>query len=144
VAVNLNDELPVQVYIRRSPNTKIKLQSIDLGISQTITDLNQIEKYNNPRLPFVNAKAALHLLGFNKETIGEKTTLSNYLKKIGGGFEITTFVAVPKGSGLGVSSILSATLLAALHKMFEHDTDHHIILNRTLKLEQMFAAGRGL
>jgi galactokinase/mevalonate kinase-like predicted kinase len=143
VAVNLNDELPVQVYIRRSPNTKIKLQSIDLGISQTITDLNQIEKYNNPRLPFVNAKAALHLLGFNKETIGEKTTLSNYLKKIGGGFEITTFVAVPKGSGLGVSSILSATLLAALHKMFEHDTDHHIILNRTLKLEQMFAAGGG-
>jgi galactokinase/mevalonate kinase-like predicted kinase len=27
--------------------------------------------------------------------------------------------------------------------MFEHDTDHHIILNRTLKLEQMFAAGGG-
>jgi len=143
MAVNLNDELPVQVYIRRSKDPTIKLHSIDLGISEKISDFSQIEKYTDPKLPFVNIKAALHLLGFNKQSVGNKIKLSGYLRSMGGGFEITTFVAIPKGSGLGVSSILGSTILGALHKLFDNNRDHQHILNETLKLEQMFTSGGG-
>lgn len=143
LAVNLNDEPPVQVYIRRSKDPVIKISSIDLGISESLSSLEQIERHTDPNLPFVNVKAALHLLGFNTQSLGKKTKLPNYLKKIGGGFEITTFVAIPKGSGLGVSSVLGATILGALHKLFDNQRSHHHILNETLKLEQMFTSGGG-
>lgn len=143
VAVNLNDELPVQVYIRRSEEPRIKVQSIDLGTSEIINDLKQIENHTSPHTSFGITKAALHLLGFNKETIGKKKTLTNYLKSIGGGFDVTLFVAVPRGSGLGVSSILSATLLGALHKLFGQEGRHHDLLNQALKVEQMLTTGGG-
>ena len=38
------------------------------------------------------------------------------LQDFGGGIELTTLVGIPKGSGLGTSSILGAVILAVLNR----------------------------
>lgn len=142
LSVNLNDELPVQVYIRRSESPVIKLQSIDQGISECVEKFDQIACHANPQTSFGLTKAALHLLGFNQESTGEP--LPTFLENIGGGFDITLFVAVPKGSGLGVSSIIATTLLGSLHTLFgEPQLNHERLLNQALKMEQMLTTGGG-
>lgn len=143
MAVNLNGQVPVQVYVRRDREPRIKLQSIDTGLSEIISSLEQIENHRDPRIPFANAKAALHLLGVNRLNLGSKQSLKKFLLEIGGGFDVTTFVAVPKGSGLGVSSILGATLLKALYALFGRERQSSDLLNDTLRLEQMFTSGGG-
>jgi galactokinase/mevalonate kinase-like predicted kinase len=51
--------------------------------------------------------------------------------------------AVPKGSGLGTSSILGATLLAALSDLCGLNWDRPALFKRTLALEQMLTTGGG-
>jgi galactokinase/mevalonate kinase-like predicted kinase len=51
--------------------------------------------------------------------------------------------AVPKGSGLGTSSILAATTLAVLSDMLGHNWDKDEIFSRTLALEQILTSGGG-
>jgi len=51
--------------------------------------------------------------------------------------------AAPKGSGLGTSSILSATVLAALSDLFGLNWDHNVLFTRTLALEQLLTTGGG-
>jgi galactokinase/mevalonate kinase-like predicted kinase len=62
---------------------------------------------------------------------------------LGGGLEITILSAVPKGSGLGTSSILAATVLGALSDACCLNWDKTEICNRTLALEQMLTTGGG-
>jgi galactokinase/mevalonate kinase-like predicted kinase len=51
--------------------------------------------------------------------------------------------AVPKGSGLGTSSILAATVLAALGDLCGLDWDRNVLFTRTLALEQLLTTGGG-
>jgi galactokinase/mevalonate kinase-like predicted kinase len=51
--------------------------------------------------------------------------------------------AVPKGSGLGTSSILAATLLATLGDVCGLNWDRGVLSNRTLAMEQMLTTGGG-
>ena len=51
--------------------------------------------------------------------------------------------AVPKGSGLGTSSILAATLLATLGDVCGLGWDREVWFTRTLALEQMLTTGGG-
>ena len=51
--------------------------------------------------------------------------------------------AVPKGSGLGTSSILAATLLATLSDLCGLKWDKNALFTRTLALEQMLTTGGG-
>ncbi len=59
------------------------------------------------------------------------------------GIEISLLAAVPKGSGLGTSSILAATVLAALGDLCGLNWDRNALFTRTLALEQMLTTGGG-
>ena len=61
----------------------------------------------------------------------------------GGGLELSLLSAVPKGSGLGTSSILAATVLAALGDICGLSWDRNLLFTRTLALEQMLTTGGG-
>jgi galactokinase/mevalonate kinase-like predicted kinase len=65
------------------------------------------------------------------------------LKQFGGGLEISMLSAVPKGSGLGTSSILAATLLATISDACGLGWDKDILFKRTLALEQLVTTGGG-
>ena len=65
------------------------------------------------------------------------------IRDFGAGIEVSLLAAVPKGSGLGTSSILAATVLAALGDLCGLDWDRNTLFTRTSALEQMLTTGGG-
>lgn len=63
------------------------------------------------------------------------------------GLELTTEVDIPKGSGLGTSSILMLACVRSLRKLFgincENDEDRRTEFNAVLAIEQMLTTGGG-
>jgi galactokinase/mevalonate kinase-like predicted kinase len=143
VAVNLNGQEPIQVFIRSTPKHTLKINSIDLGISETVETYEQLSSYRDPRSGFSLPKAALSLMGFHPEFGAERSTLGEMLHDFGGGLEISLLCAVPKGSGLGTSSILAATILRALAGACGLSWDRLDVYRKVLALEQMLTTGGG-
>ena len=65
------------------------------------------------------------------------------LRAFGCGIEVTLLSAIPAGSGLGTSSILSATVLGSISDFCGLNWDQAEICNRTLILEQLLTTGGG-
>lgn len=144
LAVELNGQPPIQVFARVGDQPGITLRSIDLGISQQLTTYEEIGSYAELSSGFSIPKAALALAGFHPEfQSAPQTSLTEQLAAFGGGIELSLLCAVPKGSGLGTSSNLAATVLAALSELCGWGWDLTEIGNRTLALEQMLTSGGG-
>lgn len=144
MAVNLNGQPPLQVFVRLSDEAHIVLRSIDNGVSEVITTYDDLELHNNVGSVFSIPQAALCLAGFHPGFSGVKyASLKQQLQDFGGGFEISLLAAIPKGSGLGTSSILAATILGALADFCSLSWDKQAIAHRTLILEQMLTTGGG-
>lgn len=145
LAVNLNGQPPVQVFAKLSAQPHIVLRSIDLGIEKRLTSYEEIADYREPGADFSLAKAALALAGFLPKfhAGAEFPALEKQLRAFGGGIEISLLAAAPKGSGLGTSSILAATLLGVLSELCGLGWDRQILFSRTLALEQMLTTGGG-
>jgi len=144
-AVDLNGQPPVQVFARVSQELHVRLSSIDLGLSRTITDLEGLFDYQSPEGAFSIAKAALALCGFSPDLQGwpQGVTLREMLERFGGGIELTTLCAVPKGSGLGTSSVVGAVLLATINRMLGVAASQRQLFHQVLVLEQMLTTGGG-
>ena len=144
VAIELNGQPPLQVYIEPANTYKIILRSIDLGAMETISTWQELSDYRKVGSPFSIPKAALSLAGFSPEFAAEKfTSLEEQLKTFGSGLEVTLLAAIPAGSGLGTSSILAATVLGALADFCGLPWDKNEIGRRTLILEQLLTTGGG-
>jgi galactokinase/mevalonate kinase-like predicted kinase len=143
MAVELNGQPPIQVYITPSENMEIRIKSIDLGIEFSVKDYSGVEDYGIIGSGFTIAKAALMLSGFHPDYGASFSSLKEQLRSFGGGFDISFLAAIPKGSGLGTSSILAATLLGALSEYCGLNSDHVVLGKKTLILEQMLTTGGG-
>jgi galactokinase/mevalonate kinase-like predicted kinase len=142
IAVNLNDQPPIQVFCRRTEEKHIVIHSIDIGIEETITKFDALEDYKNPETAFALPKASLCLLGMTKTNF-PRQSLQAVLSSLGCGLELTLLCAVPKGSGLGTSSILGAVIIAALLRFFGFPVNRNQLFWQVLKLEQMLTTGGG-
>jgi galactokinase/mevalonate kinase-like predicted kinase len=140
VAVDLNGQSPIQVFVRRTRERFIKLHSIDLGVTETIADTRILQDYRDPSSPFSLPKAVLCLFGLDAAGAGG---LDASLGALGGGLELTLLCAVPKGSGLGTSSILAGTILAALARFFGMTVTKDELFLQVLEVEQMLTTGGG-
>ncbi|HKJ90330.1 MAG TPA: hypothetical protein VJ960_04310, partial [Oceanipulchritudo sp.] len=145
LAVELNGQPPIQAFIRPRPEGGIKLRSIDLGVSEEVHSYEDLRTYAGIGSGFAIPKAALALCGFLPEFHAGKCpeTLPGLLERFGSGIELSLLCAVPKGSGLGTSSILAATLLGALSELCQLGWDTYAIGQRVLVLEQMLTSGGG-
>lgn len=144
VAIELNGQPPLQVYIKPSKEYRITLRSIDLGAMEEIHTWEELSDFNKVGLPFSIPKAALALAGFLPRFSADKfTSLEEQLKDFGSGLEITLLAAIPAGSGLGTSSILAATVLGSLSDFCGLGWDKNEIGSRTLILEQLLTTGGG-
>ena len=144
LAINLNGQPPLQVYVKPCKEFKIILRSIDLGAMETVSTYDDLYRFNIVGSPFSIPKAALVLSGFYPSFCNEKfKSLEEQLKAFGAGIEVTLLSAIPAGSGLGTSSILAATVLGALNKFCGLNWDKHEICNKTLILEQLLTTGGG-
>lgn len=144
VAIELNGQPPLQVYVKPSTEPHLILRSIDLGASETITTYEQLSQYNKVGSPFSIPKAALALAGFLPAySVETFCSLTEQLQSYGHGIELTMLSAIPAGSGLGTSSILAATVLGALSDFCGLGWDKTEIGRRTLVLEQLLTTGGG-
>jgi galactokinase/mevalonate kinase-like predicted kinase len=145
IAVDLNGQPPIQVFVRLSQDPVVSIKSIDLGLSVRIVTYEELDTFATPGSGFAIAKAALAIAGFlPKFHSGEKfESLEKQLQSFGGGIEIITLAAIPQGSGLGTSSILSATVLGALNTFCRLKWNSQQIISATLALEQLLTTGGG-
>ncbi len=144
LAVELNGQPPLHCYIKASEKPEFIIRSIDLGAQETITTFDELKAFHNVGSPFAIPKAALALAGFLPEFSNKKySSLQKQLTQAGGGLEITILAAVPKGSGLGTSSILAATVLGTLSEVCGLRWDKTETGRRTLALEQLLTTGGG-
>lgn len=144
MAIELNGQPPLQVYVKPGKEYKIILRSIDLGAMEVVSSWEELTDYTKVGSPFSIPKAALALAGFvpefSKEHYG---SLEEQLKAFGSGLEVTLLAAIPAGSGLGTSSILAATVLGAVSDFCGLAWDKNEIGARTLVLEQLLTTGGG-
>ena len=145
VAADLNGQPPIQVFARLAEKPELVMRSIDLGVEERVRTYEELDTFDRPGSPFALAKAAIALAGFlpRFHQDGGWKTLEAQLRDFGGGLELSLLSAVPKGSGLGTSSILAATVLAALSDLCGLGWDRYVLFTRTLALEQMLTTGGG-
>jgi galactokinase/mevalonate kinase-like predicted kinase len=145
VAVDLNGQPPIQVFAKLTEKLELVVRSIDQGTEEHITSFEGLDTFARPGSEFALAKAGLALAGFlpRFNADGGFRSLQEQLQTFGGGIELSLLSAVPKGSGLGTSSILAATLLATLGDLCGLGWDKTVLFTRTLVLEQMLTTGGG-
>lgn len=141
VSIELNGQPPVQVFIRRSERRDILLRSIDLGTERRFFTFDELAGNLTEKSEFSLAQAALSLAGFAPEA--GAPTLEEALERFGGGIEMSLLAAVPKGSGLGTSSILASTILATLNEFCQLGWGQADVMARTMALEQILSTGGG-
>ncbi|MEI6386644.1 MAG: hypothetical protein WCQ50_08410, partial [Spirochaetota bacterium] len=140
VAVDLNGQSPIQVFVRRCEEPVVRVHSIDLGMTETIADTSNLRDYRNLASPFALPRAAMVLIGIGSG-LPSGAPLEPVLRDMGGGLEITLLCAVPKGSGLGTSSVLAGTILAALERFFGIESPREELFLKVLEVEQMLTTG---
>ncbi len=145
LAVDLNGQPPIQAFARLSPRPELVMRSIDLGAEERVRTYEELDTFARPGSEFAIAKAAFALAGFSPRfhAGGGFRSLEEQLRSFGGGIEISLLCAVPKGSGLGTSSILAATVLATLGDLCGLGWDKSVLFTRTLALEQLLTTGGG-
>jgi galactokinase/mevalonate kinase-like predicted kinase len=142
-AIELNGQAPIQCYIRGSDEPRIVIKSIDLGIEENIDSYQGLADYDRIGSGFSIAKAAISQCGFHPRFGAQRPSLRSELEAFGGGFDVSLLCAVPKGSGLGTSSVLAGVLLGALGELCGYSWDRQEIVHRVLAVEQMLGSGGG-
>lgn len=144
-ALKLNGIFPVQVTVRKLKETEIQFESEDLGVACVVHEAKEIRDCMNPYDHFALHKAALIACGLiSNERTQEEEPLGDYLAGLGGGIYLSTkVVGVPKGSGLGTSSILAGACVKALLEFTGNEVTENALFDIVLRMEQIMSTGGG-
>ena len=140
-AISLNGELPVEVTLIKIPEKKIVFDSRDMDVHGEFDSIEELQKTGDPYDPFALQKACLLACGIIPSEGG---SLDEILTRLGGGFEMHSEVMnVPKGSGLGTSSILSAACVKAVFEFMGISYTEEELYAHVLVMEQIMSTGGG-
>ncbi len=140
-AIKLRGKKPCKVIIQKRKDNRVAFASLDMDVYKEFTDIKSLQNVGNPSDPFVLHKAALLACGVIPMQGGD---LEKILQRLGGGIYINTEVVdVPKGSGLGTSSILSAACVTGLFQFFGLKYQEKDVYERVLCMEQLMSTGGG-
>ena len=127
-AVTLNGVEPVKAVVRPLDVMEVRVSSADLGRSGVIKAMREIRAAKDPHDWCALVKSALSVVGYDFSW---------------GGIDIRISADVPKGSGMGTSSILGAALVEALLLFHGDSADWRTVSAKTLALEQEMQTGGG-
>ena len=140
-ALTLNGEKPVRVRLKRLEEPKIILESADMGVRGEFTEIEPLQNCGDPYDPYALQKAALVACGILPRRGG---ALKSVLERLGGGIYMSTEVrGVPKGSGLGTSSILAGACVKALFEFAGVAHTENDLYDHVLCMEQLMSTGGG-
>ena len=141
-AVLLDGNYPIEAIARRIEGNRIVLASADSGAEQEFTDIKQLQDSSNPYDPFALHKAALIACGLIPYS--ENRSIEEITNQLGSGLYLSTRVInIPRGSGLGTSSILAGACVKALYEITGRKLEDDELYNRVLCMEQIMSTGGG-
>ncbi|MCD8013262.1 MAG: bifunctional fucokinase/L-fucose-1-P-guanylyltransferase [Lachnospiraceae bacterium] len=144
-AISIRGRLPIEATVKRMDKPVIALASTDIGSYKEFDNLAHLQDCRNPSDPFALHKAALIACGvIPVKGAVEVSSVAELCDRLGGGMYMNTRVIdIPKGSGLGTSSILAgACVKALLQAMGQEPTDEEVF-ERVLCMEQLMSTGGG-
>jgi len=140
-SILLQGRKPVEVRLEKIPEAKIVFDSRDMDVHGEFSQIEPLQATGDPYDPFALQKAALLACGVLPQTGGN---LKSILKRLGGGFVMSSEVTgVPKGSGLGTSSILSACCVKAIFEFLGIPHTDEDLYSHVLCMEQLMSTGGG-
>ncbi len=141
-AIMLRGVKPIWVTVRKLDELKVEFESQDVGVKGEAHSTAEIRDCHNPYDPFALHKAALIACGI--VPLEGEEPLEEILGRLGGGIYLSTqVVGIPKGSGLGTSSILSAACVKALYEFLGLDSGDGQVSQVVLCMEQIMSTGGG-
>jgi len=141
VSIKLDGKYPVEVRLVKTKEHKIVFDSRDMDVHGEFDCIEPLQNTGDPFDPFALQKACLLACGIIPKDGGN---LKEILNRLGGGFEMHSEVTnVPKGSGLGTSSILSAAAVKAMFTFMGIDFNEDTLYSTVLAMEQIMSTGGG-
>ena len=141
-AVMLDGNCPIEVVVRKIDEPAIVLASADSGAEQRFTEISELQDSSNPYDPFALHKAALIACGVIPYK--DFVSVEDITENLGSGLYLSTQVInIPRGSGLGTSSILAGACVKALYEMLGKETSEDELYDRVLCMEQIMSTGGG-
>jgi fucokinase len=141
-AIALHGEHPIVVQAERLDEPRLILESGDIEAAIAPTQAGEVLDYANPADPFALLKAAVVLCGLVPADAASRQALTDVLAA-NGGVRLHTQTSIPRGSGLGTSSILAGAVLACLGQLLDCAPTQAALFDQVLCLEQMMTTGGG-
>ena len=141
-AMKLNGKLPIKVTVRKIEESEIRFGSFDQGCTDAFSELSDIAGCGDPFDPYALHKAVLVATGVVPSEVGGMT-MERFCARLGGGIEMITEVDVPKGSGLGTSSLIAAAAVKAVNEVFGIEVTNEMIYSQVFLVEQLMNTGGG-
>ena len=141
-ALLLKGKRPIKVTARKISEYEIRFGSFDQKCADAFHDITDVRNCSNPFDSYALHKAVLVATGIIPSDV-DKMTMKSFCSQIGGGIEILTNVDVPKGSGLGTSSIIAAAAVKAVNELFGIKTTDEMIYAQVFLVEQLMNTGGG-
>ncbi|MHB0875263.1 MAG: fucose pyrophosphorylase domain-containing protein [Anaerolineae bacterium] len=142
-AVVLNGDYPITVEGAWLDEPRLILDSRDIDSSYEPRLARDVLAYANPADPFALLKAALVLSGVVPAAADPQMPVASLLGPAGRGLRLSTRTDIPRGSGLGTSSIMAGAVLACLGQLLGAEPDQDALFENVLCLEQMLTTGGG-
>jgi fucokinase len=120
--------------ILESPDIEARLEPVTVG---------ELLNYANPADLFALQKAALVLKGIVSLDLDPTMSVRDLCRRLGGGLKLITQTSIPRGSGLGTSSIMAGAVLHCLSQLIGLETTPAQLFDEVLCLEQMLTTGGG-
>lgn len=127
-AVTIGSGMPVKVRVRRLREKEVRISSVDLRKYGVLRTMAEIRDHSDPHDWRALVKSALAVTGYDFSE---------------GGLDIEIAADVPKGSGMGTSSILGSAVIEALGRIRGCCFTVNQIADLTLALEREMCTGGG-
>ena len=142
-AITLHGKYPMVVEAEPLPEPRLLLESRDIGATLEPRRVGEVQAYANPADPFALLKAALILRSVVPAAGEPDEPLANVFGEWGAGLRLSTQTSIPRGSGLGSSSILAGAVLTCLAHSLSVEVPQSRLFDEVLCLEQMLTTGGG-
>nr|XP_055222335.1 L-fucose kinase isoform X3 [Gorilla gorilla gorilla] len=146
LAVRVDGRRPIGARARRILEPELWLavgpRQDEMTVKIVCRCLADLRDYCQPHAPGALLKAAFICAGI-VHVHSELQLSEQLLRTFGGGFELHTWSELPHGSGLGTSSILAGTALAALQRAAGRVVGTEALIHAVLHLEQVLTTGGG-
>ena len=116
-ALTLNGIHPIFAEAALLPEPRLVLESRDLDVAIEPRTAGEVLHHADPADPFSLHKASLVLSGIVPPGADPAAPIAEVLAPLGRGVRLTTGASIPRGSGLGTSSILAGAVLASLDRL---------------------------